>query len=631
MAEAADNKKTQYEFQTEVKQLLHLMIHSLYSDKEIFLRELISNASDASDKLRFEALAKPELLAEDSELKIRLDYDKDAGLLTVSDNGIGMSEAEVIDHLGTIAKSGTKSFLDSLTGDQAKDTQLIGQFGVGFYASFMVADKVVVLTRRAGETQGVRWESAGDGNYSIELVDKPSRGTDIILHLKKDCKEFLEPWKIRSIVSKYSEHIALPIELREPPKEDENGKVKEKSDKFETINSAKALWTRSKSEISDEEYKEFYKHVSHDFQDPLAWSHNRVEGKQEYISLFYIPQTPGFDLWDREAKSGMKLYIQRVFIMDDMKVLPSYLRFIKGVIDSADLPLNISREILQNNRLVDSIRKASVKKILSSLARMAKNKPEDYAKFWASFGPVIKEGPAEDQDNKDAIAKLMRFATTKADTAEQTVSLEEYVGRMQEGQDAIYYITAESFAAAKNSPHLEIFRKKGIEVLLLSDRVDEWLVSHLTEFDGKTLKSVAMGDVKLDEKEEAANKAELEKAEKDFESVLKQVKDVLGDKIKEVRLSKRLTDSPACVVSDESGMSMHMQRLMASAGQNMPAQAPIFELNPEHRFVEQLKNEQDDAKFAEWSQFLLEQAMLTESGHLEDPAAFVKRVNDLIG
>lgn len=628
--EQANTQKQTREFQTEVKQLLHLMIHALYSDKEIFLRELVSNSSDAADKLRFQAIDNEALLENDPELKITLDFDKDAGLLTVRDNGIGMSHDEVIENLGTIANSGTKAFVDSLTGDQAKDSQLIGQFGVGFYASFMVADKVVVKTRKAGldAEAGVRWESAGDGSYSIETMTKPGRGTEVILHLKPDDQNLLESWKLRSIVHKYSDHISIPIQmLKVDESADKDGdETESQAPEYQTINTAKALWTLAKSEIKDEEYQEFYKHVSHDFQDPLAWTHNKVEGKQEFTNLLYIPAAAPFDLWDREKKSGIKLYIQRVFIMDNMEVMPAYLRFIKGVIDSADLPLNISREILQNNRLVDKIRAASVKKVLSLLDKMAKNKPEDYAKLWQAFGAVLKEGPGEDTENREAIAKLLRFASTHQDSDVQNVSLEDYVSRMQSDQENIYYITAESFLSAKSSPHLEIFRKKGIEVLLLSDRVDEWLVSNLTEFDGKSLKSVTVG--KLDIKDEVTEEEEAKKAqeEKYFESVLQQVKEVLGEKVKEVRLTDRLTDSPACVVADE-GFSMHMQRLMSSAGQAMQKVVPILELNPEHRLVTQLKEEQDDDRFADWTYLLFDQAMLAEAGHLEDPASFVQRVN----
>lgn len=634
MAQEQATKKETFGFQTEVKQLLHLMIHSLYSNKEIFLRELISNSSDAVDKLRFQAIANPKLTEEDPEFAIVVDYDKDAGLLSISDNGIGMSREEVVDHLGTIAKSGTRAFVESLSGDQAKDSKLIGQFGVGFYSAFMVADKVVVNTRRAdlSAEEGVRWESQGEGEYTLETLTKPSRGTEVILHLKKDEQGLLDSFALKNIITRYSDHIAIPIKLREEKTIESEGDDKDAEPAteitYEPVNTAKALWLRSKSEIKDEEYKEFYRHVSHDYGDPLAWTHNKVEGKQEFTNLLYIPKSAPFDLWDREKKSGIKLYIQRVFIMDNADVMPAYLRFVKGVIDSADLPLNVSREILQQNALVDKIRAASVKKVLSTLEKMAKNKPEDYKTFWNAFGQVMKEGPAEDFENKETIAKLLRFASTYTDTAEQTTSLEDYVSRMSKDQKAIYFITADSFLSAKNSPHLEIFRKKGIEVLLLSDRVDEWLTSNMMEFDGKPLKSVTVGELDLgDETESEEKKEEKEKIEKDFEAVIQQMKEALGDKVKEIRMTDRLTDSPSCVVADDSGMSMHLQRLMASAGQNMPASAPILELNPEHDFVMKLKDEQDDQRFKDWSEILLDQALLTEAGSLADPSSFVKLVN----
>jgi len=627
----AATKKEQFDFQTEVKQLLQLMIHSLYSNRDIFLRELISNASDAADKLRFEAVKKTDLLKDDPELRIEIEFDKKAGTLTIRDNGIGMSREEAIEHLGTIAKSGTKSFIESLSGDQKKDSQMIGQFGVGFYASFMVADLVEVLTRRADlkSSEGVCWSSKGDGAFTVEAIDRPQRGTEIVLHLKKDAHEYLDNHKLRGIVHQYSDHIAIPIQMPKLPDYDDKGKEKS-VEGFETVNSAKALWARSRSDITDEEYKEFYKHVSHDFADPLAWSHNRVEGTQEYTSLLYIPSRAPFDLYDQDRKSGLKLYIQRVFIMDNADILPSYLRFVKGVIDSQDLPLNVSREILQDNQLVNKIKSASVKKVLSMLSKMAKDQPDEYSKFWQQFGQVLKEGPGEDADNKDSIAKLLRFSSTQTDNEAQTISLEDYVARMKDGQKHIYYVTADTFPAAKNSPHLEFFRKKGIEVLLLTDRVDEWLVAHLNEFDGKTLQSVAKG--KLDDLDQFSDKEEKkaqEKAAKDFEAVMKHVKEALGEKVKEVRLSHRLADSPACVVADDDAMSMHLQRMMAAAGQKMPMGmgAPVLELNPEHRLVAQLKDEQDDTRFNDWAELLFEQAMLAEGGQLSDPAAFVKRVN----
>jgi molecular chaperone HtpG len=632
--------KQTFGFQTEVKQLLHLVIHSLYSNKEIFLRELISNASDAAEKLRFESLDKPNLLKDDSELAIKIDFDKEAKTITISDNGIGMTREEVIENLGTIAKSGTKEFFEHLTGDKSKDSQLIGQFGVGFYSAYIVADKVTVNTRCAGAdaTDGVRWESTGDGEFTIEPMTKAQRGTEIILHIKDDEVEFLDEHRLKGLITKYSDHIALPIkmlqevavEVEEDKKGDED-KVEVKKE-WETVNKAKALWLRPKSEITDEEYKEFYKHISHDFSDPLAWSHNKVEGNQEYSSLFFIPERAPFDLWDRERKSGLQLFVQRIFIMENADLLPSYLRFVKGVIDSNDLPLNVSRELLQHNRVLEKIKKATVKKVLDLLTKMAKNDPAKYEKFWSAFGQVIKEGPVEDADNKDKIAKLLRFASTHADTAKQEVSFEEYIARMKEAQKYIYYVTAETFAAAKNNPQLEIFRKKGIEVLLLSDRVDEWLTSNFTEFDGKTLKSIAKGDLDLGEMDSEEEKKAVEKTEKDFESVITQIKEALKDKIEDVKISKRLTDSPSCIVTNDYGMSMHMQKLMAEAGQmNMMGMGgggkPTLEINPTHALVKHLQEEQDDARFADWSELLFQQAMLAEGAQLEDPASFVKLMN----
>ncbi len=634
MSTKTKTKKETHGFQTEVKQLLQLMIHSLYSNQEIFLRELISNASDAADKLRFLAIANPEFLPAGQELKIEIVPDKKAKTLTIKDFGVGMSHDEVIENLGTIAKSGTKAFMESLTGDQSKDSKLIGQFGVGFYSAFMVADKVTVLTRRAGlaEDQAVRWESEGQGEYTIEPATKAEVGTEVTLHLKKDTESFLDTWKVRNIITKYSDHIALPIYMPKAPEIDDKGKEQPSTGELEVVNKAKALWTRAKSEITDEDYKGFYKDISHDYQEPLAWSHNKVEGKTEYTSLLYLPQQAPFDLFDRERKSGLKLYIQRVFIMDNADMLPAYLRFVKGVIDSSDLPLNVSREILQSSAVVDKIKTATVKKVLDMIEKMAEKQPENYAKFWKAFGQVLKEGVGEDAANREQLAKLYRFASTHDDQAEPAVSLTDYVSRMKTGQKHIYYVTAESFTAAKNSPHLEIFRKKGIEVLLLTDRVDEWLVSNLNEFDGKSLQSVAKGDLKLDEiktsdadkKEDTEQKA---KTEKEFESVLKHAKEVLGDKVKQVRLTDRLTDSPACVVSDDAGMSMHLQRLMMSAGQKMPTMAPILELNPEHSMVRTLQETQDDSVFSDWMYLLLDQALLAEGGQLEDPAGFVKRMN----
>jgi molecular chaperone HtpG len=630
-------KKETHGFQTEAKQLLHLMIHSLYSNREIFLRELVSNASDAVDKLRFQALSDASLLKDGSDLKIVIEFDEKAKTLTVRDNGIGMSRDEVVENLGTIAKSGTKAFMEGLTGDQSKDSQMIGQFGVGFYSAFMVADKVVVTTRRAGDDakNGTRWESGGEGEYTLEAVEKPLRGTEVLLHFKADAaKDILNQWDLRSIITRYSDHIALPIEMAKMPEMDESGKPKPQTGEveFEVVNRATALWTRAKSDIKDEEYKEFYKHVSQDFNEPLTWTHNKMEGNMQFTSLLYIPQQAPFDMWDRERKSGLKLYVQRVFIMDNAEVLPTYLRFVKGVIDSNDLPLNVSREILQSNAVLDKIKSSSVKKILDKLAKMAKNKPEDYATFYEQFGQVLKEGPAEDQANQQKIAALLRFASTHTDDAKATVSFEDYISRMKDGQDTIYYVTAESYAAAKNSPHLEMFNKKGIEVILMFDRVDEWVMSSLHEFDGKKVQSVAQA--KLDdlgtEDEQKEEKAKQETFEKDFKSVLKQMTTVLGEKVKEVRVSSRLTDSPACIVPDENGMSMHLQKLMASAGQAMPAQKVIMELNPEHRLVEALKDEQDDDRFADWTHLLFDQALLAEGGQLDDPASFVRLVNKFL-
>jgi molecular chaperone HtpG len=631
--------KQTFGFQTEVKQLLHLVIHSLYSNKEIFLRELISNASDAAEKLRFEALDKPNLLKDGSELAIKIDFDKDAKTIAISDNGVGMTREEVIENLGTIAKSGTKEFFEHLTGDKSKDSQLIGQFGVGFYSAYIVADKVTVNTRCAGAdaSDGVRWESTGDGEFTIEPITKAQRGTEIILHIKDDEIEFLDENKLKGLITKYSDHIALPIQMlqevtpeSDEDKKDDEDKAEVKKE-WETVNKAKALWLRPKSEITDEEYKEFYKHISHDFSDPLAWSHNKVEGNQEYSSLFFIPERAPFDLWDRERKSGLQLFVQRIFIMENADLLPSYLRFVKGVIDSNDLPLNVSRELLQHNRVLEKIKKATVKKVLDLLAKMAKSDPAKYEQFWSAFGQVIKEGPVEDSDNKDKIAKLLRFASTHSDTSKQEVSFEEYIARMKEEQKYIYYVTAETFAAAKNNPQLEIFRKKGIEVLLLSDRVDEWLTSNFTEFDGKTLKSIAKGDLDLGDMDSEEEKKAVEKTEKDFESVITQIKEALKDKIEDVKISKRLTDSPSCIVTNDYGMSMHMQKLMAEAGQmnmmGMGGGKPILEINPSHDLVKHLQEERDDARFADWSELLFQQAMLAEGAQLEDPASFVKLMN----
>ena len=621
-------------FQTEVAQLLDLMIHSLYSNKEIFMRELISNAADASDKLRFEALADDGLYEEDAELKIKVTFDKDAKTITITDNGIGMSREEVIDNIGTIANSGTKKFFDNMTGDQTKDSQLIGQFGVGFYSAFIVADKVTLKTRRAGLTaeHGVEWQSKGKGEFTIKTIEQPLRGTEVTLHLRKDQEEFLNSWRLRSCITKYSDHIDLPILMAKEPMPDEDGKIDENAViEDETVNKATALWTLSKGEISDEQYQEFYKQISHDFQEPLSWSHNKVEGKTEYTSLLYIPSKAPFDLWDRERTHGLKLYVKRVFIMEDAEqLMPRYLRFIRGVIDTNDLPLNVSREILQGSKTIDSIRAASVKKILSELAKMAKKNAEKYATFWKEFGQVIKEGPGEDLPNKEALSKLMLFSTTATGSEEQTVSLADYVGRMKEKQDKIYYITAESFSAAKNSPHLEVFRKKGIEVLLMAERVDEWLTNSLTDFDGKPLQSVAKGDLDLGELADEEEKKAQEETDKNFADLVARVKTALGDNVKDVRITHRLTDSPACLVVDDMDMSANLERMLKAAGQEVGGTKPIFEINPEHPMVMRLKDELDEDRFSDWSSILFDQALLAEGGQLEDPASYVKRLNTLL-
>ncbi|WER23343.1 molecular chaperone HtpG [Providencia stuartii] len=612
-------------FQSEVKQLLQLMIHSLYSNKEIFLRELISNASDAADKLRFRALSKPELYENDGELRVRISANKEDGTLTISDNGIGMSRDEVIDNLGTIAKSGTKAFLESLGGDQAKDSQMIGQFGVGFYSAFIVADKVTVRSRAAGASadQGVFWESAGEGEYTIADIEKADRGTEITLHLREDEKEFLDNWRLRSVISKYSDHIALPVEIE--VKNEEDGTIT-----WEKINQAKALWTRNKSEISDEEYIEFYKHISHDYADPLTWSHNRVEGKQEYTSLLYIPSQAPFDLWNREQRHGLKLYVQRVFIMDDAEqFMPNYLRFVRGVLDSNDLPLNVSREILQDSALTRSLRGALTKRVLQMLDKLAKNDAEKYQSFWQQFGLVMKEGPAEDMSNSEAIAKLLRFASTHNDSNVQNVSLEDYISRMVEGQEKIYYITADSYAAAKSSPHLELFRKKGIEVLLLSDRIDEWMMNYLSEFDGKPFQSVSKAYESLDKLADE-DKAEQEEADKQLEPFVERVKTLLADRVKEVKLTHRLTDTPAIVTTDADEMSTQMAKLFAAAGQAAPEVKYNFELNPSHPLVKKASEVTDDALFADWVNVLLDQALLAERGTLEDPNLFIRKINELL-
>ena len=612
-------------FQSEVKQLLHLMIHSLYSNKEIFLRELISNASDAADKLRFRALSTPDLYQGDGDLRVRVSVDKDNRTLTLSDNGIGMTRDEVIENLGTIAKSGTKSFLESMGSDQAKDSQLIGQFGVGFYSAFIVAHKVTVRTRAAGATadEGVFWESAGEGEYTLADITKEDRGTEITLHLREGEDEFLDAWRVRSIISKYSDHIALPVEIESHNEEDD-------TTSWEKINKAQALWTRNKSEVSEDEYKEFYKHVSHDYADPLTWSHNRVEGKQEYTSLLYIPTQAPFDMWNRDHKHGLKLYVQRVFIMDDAEqFMPNYLRFVRGLIDSSDLPLNVSREILQDSRITQNLRNALSKRALQMLEKVAKDDEEKYQQFWQQFGLVLKEGPAEDSANGETIAKLLRFASTSSEGSAQKVSLEDYVSRMVEGQDKIYYITADSYAAAKSSPHLELFRKKGIEVLLLSDRIDEWMMSYLTEFDGKQFQSVSKDDQDLSKLADEESEEQKE-AEKALEPFVERVKTLLGDRVKEVRLTHRLTDTPAIVTTEANDMSTQMAKLFAAAGQAVPEVKYLFELNPDHALVKRTAETQDDTHFAEWVELLLDQAMLAERGTLEDPNQFIRRMNQLL-
>jgi molecular chaperone HtpG len=615
-------------FQAEVKQLLHLMIHSLYSNREIFLRELISNASDACDKLRFDALHNAALLEGGGDFAIRIAFDAAARTITITDNGIGMSRDEVVSHLGTIAKSGTREFFSRLSGDQQKDAHLIGQFGVGFYSSFIVADRVTVRTRRAGEAanQAVEWNSDGGGEFTVAMIERAERGTEITLHLREGQDDLLSGWKLRQIIRKYSDHIVQPIVMKKEEWKDGHQEV---TDEDETVNQASALWARAKAEITDEQYKEFYKHVGHDFDEPMAWTHSRVEGKTEYTQLLYIPSRAPFDLWDREKRHGIKLYVRRVFIMDDAEqLMPVYLRFVRGVVDSADLPLNVSREILQESKDIESIRKGCTAKVLGLLEDLAENRKEDYARFWQEFGRLLKEGVGEDFANKERVARLLRFASTHADTAEQVASLADYIGRMKEGQDKIYYVTAETFNAARNSPHLEIFRKKGIEVLLLSDRVDEWVVSHLTEFDGKELVSVAKGGLDLGKLEDEAEKKEQEAAAGEFKELTEKIAKSLGERVKDVRVTHRLTDSPACLVSDEHDMSGNLARILKAAGQKAPESQPILEINPRHPVVLRLKYE--SAKFDDWAAVLFEQALLAEGGQLDDPATFVKRINDLM-
>lgn len=623
----AETRQAQtYGFQTEVKQLLHLMIHSLYSNKEIFLRELVSNASDAADKLRFKALSDNSLLADDSELRVRVSADKDAGTITISDNGIGMTHDEVINNLGTIAKSGTAEFFSQLSGDEAKDSRLIGQFGVGFYSAFIVADSVTVRTRAAGaaSNEAIEWYSKGEGEFDLKAIEKAQRGTDIILHVREDAKEYLDEFRLKGIITKYSDHLSIPVQM---PERDDDGKHKE----WQAVNTGQALWTRDKADISDEEYKEFYKTIAHDFEDPLLWSHNKVEGTQEYTSLLYIPKRAPWDLWNREQQHGIKLYVKRVFIMDDaQQLMPTYLRFVRGLMDSNDLPLNVSREILQDNKITRAMRNGSTKKVLSMLSKLAKDEPETYQEFWNTFGTVLKEGPAEDHANQEKIASLLRFASTYEDKSEATVSLDAYLERMSEKQDKIYYIVADSYEAARDNPALEIFRKKGIEVLLLSERIDEWLMSHLNEYREKQFQSVTRGDLDLGELDDAEDKKQQEELEKSFEEQVKRFEQALGDKVKSVRVTHRLTNSPACIVTDDNDMSTQMAKLMEAAGQKVPETKYIFELNPEHALVKQVSTISDDAKFAEWAQLLLDQATLAERGSLKDPAQFVSRLNRLM-
>jgi molecular chaperone HtpG len=627
-----DVSKETLGFQTEAKQLLHLMIHSLYSNKEIFLRELISNASDAIDKLRFAALADDSLLEGQGDYQIQVDVDKEANTITLSDNGIGMNREEVIEHLGTIAKSGTAAFMENLTGDQQKDSQLIGQFGVGFYSAFIVADRVEVHSRKAGEDagQGVLWESHGEAEFSIEGREKASRGTSITLFLKTDCEEFADDWRVRSVIKKYSDHISVPVMMAKPPVPPAEGEEAPENPEveYEAVNAATALWTRGRTEVSDEEYKEFYKHVSHDFEDPLSWSHNKMEGKLEYTSLLYLPKKAPFDMWNREMSRGLKLYVQRTFIMDEAEqFLPLYLRFVKGVVDSNDLSLNVSREILQQDPAVDSMRSALTKRVLDMLGKMAKAGGEEYADFWKEFGQVLKEGPAEDMSNKEKVAKLLRFSSTHSDSEEQDQSLEDYIARMQEQQDKIYYVVAENFNTAKNSPHLEVFRKKGIEVLLLTDRVDDWLMNHLQEFDGKQFQDVARGALDVDSEEE---KAAQEKVAKDSEDLVGRMAKVLEDKVAEVRATTRLTDSVACLVVGDFDMGAQMRRIMEAAGQEVPESKPILEINATHPLTTMLDQESDEDRFADLASIIFDQANLAEGGQLEDPASYVARLNKLL-
>ncbi|WP_332397675.1 molecular chaperone HtpG [Vibrio metschnikovii] len=631
MSETTTNNKETRGFQSEVKQLLHLMIHSLYSNKEIFLRELISNASDAADKLRFQALSNPDLYQGDAELGVKLSFDAKANTLTISDNGIGMSREDVIEHLGTIAKSGTAEFFSKLSQEQSKDSQLIGQFGVGFYSAFIVADAVTVRTRAAGlaADQAVQWHSQGEGEYTVETIEKASRGTDIVLHMRDEGKEFLSEWRLREIISKYSDHIGIPVYIQTSVRDEEGKETGEV--KWEQINKAQALWTRSKSDVSDEEYQEFYKHVSHDFADPLTWSHNKVEGKNDYTSLLYIPAKAPWDMYNRDHKHGLKLYVQRVFIMDDAEqFMPSYLRFVRGLIDSNDLPLNVSREILQDNKVTQSLRNACTKRVLTMLERLATNDSDKYQTFWKEFGLVMKEGPAEDFANREKIAGLLRFASTHEESAQQSVSLAAYVERMKEGQEVIYYLTADSYLAAKNSPHLEQFKAKGIEVILMYDRIDEWLMNYLTEFDGKSFQSITKAGLDLSKFDDEAEKEKHKETEQEFQTVVERIKTYLGSRVKDVRTTFKLASTPAVVVTDDGEMGTQMAKLLAAAGQAVPEVKYIFEINPEHSMVKRMADEADEQAFGQWVEVLLGQAMLAERGSMEDPTQYVKAVNELL-
>lgn len=632
MSETATANKETRGFQSEVKQLLHLMIHSLYSNKEIFLRELISNASDAADKLRFRALSNTALYQGDAELGVKLSFDADSNTITVSDNGIGMTREDVIENLGTIAKSGTADFFEKLSEEQNKDSQLIGQFGVGFYSAFIVADSVTVRTRAADADvdEGVEWHSEGEGEYTIATVSKQSRGTDIILHLREEGKEFLSEWRLRDVISKYSDHISIPVYLQTPEKDEEGNDTDET--KWEQVNKAQALWTRAKSDVSEEEYQEFYKHISNDFADPLTWSHNKVEGKNDYTSLLYIPSKAPWDMFNRDHKHGLKLYVQRVFIMDDaVQFMPSYLRFVRGLIDSNDLPLNVSRELLQDNKVTQSLRSACTKRVLTMLERLAKNDEEKYQAFWKEFGLVIKEGPAEDFSNKEKIANLLRFATTHTDTEEQTVSLADYVSRMKEGQDKIYYLTADSYTAAKHSPHLEQFKSKGIEVVLMYDRIDEFLMNYLNEFDGKQFQSITKAGLDLSQFEDEAEQEKRKETQEEFKNVVERVQTYLGDRVKEVRTTFKLANTPAVVVTDDMEMGTQMAKLLEAAGQAAPEVKYILELNPDHAMVTRMADEPDEEAFGRWVEVLLGQAMLAERGAMEDPSQFLTAVNQLLG